>query len=135
MQVLVLKQDVRIRAGQGTAVFYDPINEAFVDNGVHTESTEDGGSKGTWVHLDEGTQLMVVMAYEKGSTYGLIVNEREDSLKDDRTYGMVVRQLSMEKILEAACILDEVVKQPKVRKPEVKEVQATHPLGRFRSAA
>lgn len=95
MQVLTIHSDVRFRAAQGSGLFFDPVNMVWQDNGTHTEN-----GKGSWVTLDAGTEVMVVMAYDKGDTYCLIVNEDGEGLKSETTYGLVVRQLSMENILE-----------------------------------
>lgn len=103
MLVLTLFASVRFRAGQGEASFYDPFNDCFVDNSEHAGMDEDGKPKGTWVTLEAGTELSVVAAYGKGSTYCLVVNEYGDGLKSPDSYGLVVRELSMAKILEVAC--------------------------------
>jgi hypothetical protein len=103
MTTLTLFDSVRFRAGQGEASFYDPFNRTWADNGRHAEVDEDGNAKGSWVTLEAGTELAVVAAYGKGSTYCLVVNEFGDGLKSSDTYGLVVRELSMAKILEVAC--------------------------------
>ena len=45
----------------------------------------------------------MVAAYGKGSTYCLVVNEFGAGLKSPDSYGLVVRELSMAKILDVAC--------------------------------
>ena len=113
MQVLTIHTSVRFRAGQGQAMFYDPFNECFVDNGEHASVDEDGVAKGSWVTLEPGAQVSVVMAYGKGSTFCLIANDDEGTLVSENSYGLVVREMSMKKILENvminACMVDEVV--------------------------
>jgi hypothetical protein len=103
MLVLTLFASVRFRAGQGEAAFYDPFNRCFADNGRHAGMDEGGKPKGSWVTLEAGTELAVVAAYGKGSTYCLVVNEYGDGLKSEDAYGLVVRELSMQKILAVAC--------------------------------
>ena len=108
---LTLTTNVRFRSASGEARFFDPINMCIADN---TECSTEG--KGTWVTLSAGTEVMLVGSYTKADTYFLIVNEVGAVAQPSAdTYGLVVRELSMQKILEKAAV--EVV--------DVAQVQAT----------
>tara|TARA_Y100000310_G_scaffold280944_1_gene301042 strand:- start:2 stop:337 length:336 start_codon:yes stop_codon:yes gene_type:complete len=103
MQTLTLSDSVRFRAAQGEAVFFNPFTREMVANDMHAS---DG--KGSWVTLDEGTQFAIVGAYTKGSTYFLIVDETGQGLDHENSYGLVVRDLSMQNLLEMAFEEEEV---------------------------
>jgi hypothetical protein len=90
MQTLVISDSVRFRVGKGEASFFDPINSCFQTNETYSNM---------WVTLHAGDEIVVVGAYEKGTTYFLLCNEHGTGLCAKETFGMVVRQLSMEKIL------------------------------------
>ena len=97
MQVLTLSTDVRFRAAQGDAIFFNPFRGEMVDNGMHASE-----GKGSWVTLDAGTQVSIVGAYPEADTFMLIVDETGQGMDHENSYGMVVRGLSMEKILTEA---------------------------------
>lgn len=106
MRILTVATSVRFRAAQGEASFYNPFTAQPADNSTHASVTADGKAKGSWVTLDAGTEYSVVAAYGKGSTYCLVVNEEGTGLTDpDETYGLVVREDSMAKLLDASCVV------------------------------
>ena len=97
---LTLTSNVRFRSASGEARFFDPINMCIADN---TECSTDG--KGTWVTLTTGTEVMLVGSYTKADTYFLIVNEVGAVAQPSAdTYGLVVRELSFQKILAKAAM-------------------------------
>ena len=109
---LTLTDAVRFRSASGEARFFDPVNMCITDN---TECSTDG--KGTWVTLPAGAEVMLVASYTKADTYMLIVNEvGAVAQPSDDTYGLVVRELSMQKILEKAAV--EVVDVAQVQAAE-----------------
>ena len=100
--ILTVATPVRFRAASGEATFYDPFNDCLADNSERTEDDGQGGTKGTWMTLDPGAQIGVVAGY--GTTFFLVVNETGDGLKSENSYGLVVRDLSMKKILKSVVV-------------------------------
>jgi|SaaInlV_200m_DNA_2_1039689.scaffolds.fasta_scaffold85009_2 hypothetical protein len=103
MQVLTLSSSVRIRVAQGSGVFVNPFNMTIIDN---SEGAKDG--KGSWMTLDEGTQFSIVGAYDKSDTFFLVVDANGLGLDSDDAFGLVVRGLSMQNLLEVAFQEEEV---------------------------
>lgn len=114
-QTLTVFAPTRFRAASGEGVFFDPINSCMRDNSEKTEDDGQGGTKGTWMTLEQGAEVMVVGAY--GTTFFLIVNEHGTGLKSAETYGLVVRDLSMKKIL--ANVLIDVAEVPEEDEAQV----------------
>lgn len=103
MTVLTLSDSCRFRAAQGSALFFNPFSGEMVCNDMHAS---DG--RGSWVTLYAGTQFAIVGAYSKGSTYMLVVDETGQGLDHENSYGLVVRDLSMQNLLEVAFEEEEV---------------------------
>jgi len=101
-QSIVIAQSTRIRAAQGNASFFNPYRMEMIDNGMHASD-----NSGSWVTFDEGTELAIVGAYSKSDTYFLVVSEDGQGLDSESAYGLVVRGLSMQKILESAILVEE----------------------------
>ena len=108
MQTYTIIDSVRFRAAMGEAIFFDPFSSSFRDNTFHTE-VQNGQPKGTWVTLDAGATATLVFAYPKADTYALIVNEQGEGPAGEGSYGVVVRELSLQNILEKSVVGDLVL--------------------------
>lgn len=93
--ILTVAAPLRFRVADGDATFINPFGDGMsvVDNDEDTRSS--------WVNLEAGTRLGFVGGSEKTNTFFFVLEGQDDRGRQSLGFGtgIVVRQMSMDKIL------------------------------------